>query len=84
MRRMFLTGCLLAAGILPGAADAASQYGTYSEYPAPEAYPFRHSTLAPQLVTIPPYDQPFRVRVYTTPPRQPFYNVPPYAVITPY
>ena len=57
----------------------------YTEYPAPTPYyPFQRSFLTGQLVAIPPYNRPFVVRVYTTPPQQPYYNVPPYAVIAPY
>ena len=59
--------------------------GEYYEHPAPiPNYPFQRSYLIGQLVTIPPYRRPFVVRVYTTPPQQPYYNVPPYAVIAPY
>ena len=57
----------------------------YIEFPAPTpGYPFRRSTLTGQAVIIPPYRRPFPIRVYTTPPRPPYYNVPPYAVISPY
>lgn len=58
---------------------------TYTEYPAPTPfYPFQRSYLRGDAVVIPPYRYPFPVRVYTTPPRSPYYNVPPYAVIAPY
>lgn len=57
----------------------------YPEYPAPTPlYPFQRSVLTGRAVFIPPYRRPFPVRVYTTPPRPPYYNVPPYAVIAPY
>ena len=55
------------------------------EYPAPTPfYPFQRSTLTRRIVTIPPYRYPFRVRLYSTPQQQRYYNVPPYPVITPY
>lgn len=57
----------------------------YPEYPAPTPfYPFQRSTLTGRAVIIPPYRRPFPVRIYTTPPKPPYYNVPPYAVIAPY
>ena len=57
----------------------------YEQYPAPSPfYPFRRSVLTSRLVTIPPYPDAFRVRVYNTPPRQPYYNVPPFPVVSPY
>lgn len=61
---------------------SASEYG---QYPAPTAfYPFQRSYLIGEAVFIPPYRRPFPIRVYTTPPQQPYYNVPPYAVVAPY
>ena len=79
---MKLTSLASAAFIALAGSAAAQGYG---EYPAPmPGYPFQRSTLTDRRVFIPPYRRPFRVRVYTTPPRQPFYNVPPYAVISPY
>jgi len=55
------------------------------EYPAPTPfYPFQRSMLTRRIVIVPPYRYPFRVRVYTTPQQQPYYNVPPYPVISPY
>ena len=55
------------------------------EYPAPTPfYPFQRSFVAPVPVVIPPYRHLFRVRVYSTPQEQPYYNVPPYPVLTPY
>lgn len=58
---------------------------SYLEYPAPTPYyPFQRSFLTGEAVAIPPYPYPFPVRVYTTPSQQPYYNVPPYAVIAPY
>ena len=57
----------------------------YPQYPAATpGYPFQRSFLTGQAVVIPPYERPFPVRVYTTPPTQPYYNVPPYAVVAPY
>lgn len=44
----------------------------------------KRSFLTGETVVIPPYDHLFRVRVFTTPQRDPYYNVPPYAVISPY
>ncbi len=78
--RTFLLGLALAAGCV---APAAAQQ--YLEYPAPTpGYPFPRSVPTGRAVVIPPYEKPFPVRVYSTPPRQPYYNVPPYAVISPY
>lgn len=69
----------LAACAVPATAD------DYKEYPAPTPfYPFQRSVLTGHAVVIPPYRRPFPIRVYTTPPQQPYYNVPPYAVISPY
>ena len=57
----------------------------YPDYPAPTpGYPFQRSFLTGQAVVIPPYRRPFPFRVYTTPPTQPYYNVPPYTVVAPY
>ena len=82
MKPMILAVSILAAmGVLLGQADAQ----TYPEYPAPTpGYPFQRSFLTGRAVIIPPYRYPFPVRVYTTPPTQPYYNVPPYAVVSPY
>ena len=55
-----------------------------TEYPAPTPYSFHRSVLTRRAVIIRPYCRPFPIRVYTTPQQQPFYNVPPYAVISPY
>ena len=73
----------VSAALLASAAPVAAQ--EYGEYPAPTpGYPFQRSTLTDKKVFVPPYRRPFRVRVYTAPPLQPYYNVPPYAVISPY
>ena len=57
----------------------------YTTYPAPTpGYPFQRSFLTGRAIVIPPYDRLFPVRVYTTPPMPPYYNVPPYAVAAPY
>lgn len=78
--RKVLLGMMLASGCI---APAFAQ--NYIEYPAPTpGYPFQRSVLTGRAVVIPPYDRPFPVRVYHTPPRPPYYNVPPYAVVTPY
>ncbi len=82
MKRMLLavSFCATLAGLI---AQAAAQQ--YPNYPAPTPdYPFQRSFLTGQVVVVPPYRQPFPVRVYTTPPTQPYYNVPPYAVVAPY
>lgn len=69
--------------ILTSAVPAYAQQ--YLEYPAPTpGYPFQRSTLTDRAVVIPPYDRPFPVRIYTTPPKPPYYNVPPYGVVAPY
>ncbi len=74
----------LLATILLGVAAPPALANEYGDFPAPVPYPFQRSTLTGQAIAISPYDQPFGVRVYTTPQHQPFYNVPPYAVIVPY
>jgi hypothetical protein len=56
----------------------------YGQYPAPLPYARApRSFLTGQYVVVPPYG-PLPVRVYTTPPNGPFYNVPPYRVIAPF
>jgi hypothetical protein len=56
----------------------------YGQYPAPVPFaPLPQSTLTRDLVIVPPYG-PLPIRVYTTPPNGPFYNVPPYRVLAPY
>ncbi len=82
MKRMVLVVSLCAAvGVQVGQALAQD----YPGYPAPTpGYPFQRSFLTGRAVLIPPYRHPFPVRVYTTPPTQPYYNVPPYAVVAPY
>ena len=80
---MMRTSLLAMALTVSCAAQAAAQQ--YLEIPAPTpGYPFQRSVLTGRAVVIPPYDRPFPVRVYTTPPRSPYYNVPPYAVVSPY
>ena len=55
------------------------------EFPAPTPYyPFQRSVLTKRKVHVLPYARPFRVRIYTTPQQPPYYNVPPYRVISPY
>ena len=55
------------------------------EFPAPTpGYPFQRDVLTRRRIYIPPYARPFRVRVYSTPQQPPYYNVPPYRVISPY
>ena len=79
MRTSLLGLALMAGCVAPATAQ------DYLEYPAPTpGYPFQRSVLTGRAVVIPPYERPFPVRVYTTPPRQPYYNVPPYAVVSPY
>lgn len=79
MMRSFLASM----AVIVCAAPACGQ--DYPEYPAPTPlYPFQRSTLTGRAVVIPPYRRPFPIRVYTTPPRPPYYNVPPYAVVAPY
>ena len=56
----------------------------YTQFPAPYPYPFQRSYASGRFVVVPPYRRPFVVRTYTTPPQQPYYNVPPYSVIAPY
>ena len=82
MMRMVLAASLSALVCAPFGAARSQEY---SEYPAPTpGYPFQRSFLTGRAVVIPPYRRPFPVRVYTTPPTQPYYNVPPYAVASPY
>lgn len=79
MKILLLAGTILIGGI----ASAAAQQ--YLEYPAPTPfYPFQRSVLTNRAVVIPPYERPFPIRVYSTPPHSPYYNVPPYAVVAPY
>lgn len=54
------------------------------EYPAYVPYPFHRSHKTRRIVRIIPYDQPFHVRVFTTPQQPPYYNVPAYRVISPF
>ena len=77
-RMIVLLGAALAATTAPALAE------NYISYPAPVPLPLPHSVPTGPLVAIPPYDHPFVVRTYTTPPEQPFYNAPPYAVVAPY
>ncbi len=59
--------------------------GDYSQYPSmPPIYRFERSIPTGRAVAIPPYRRAFPIRVYAVPPQPPFYNVPPYAVISPY
>ena len=69
---------MLAATAMPVWAEG------YIAFPAPVPLPLPHSQATGPLVAIPPYRHAFVVRTYTTPPQQPYYNVPPYAVIAPY
>ena len=74
-----------AAAIMTVGAALPAFASDYPDYPAPiPHYPFRRSYRTGQFVAIPPYRIPFVVRVYTTPPQPPYYNVPPYAVAAPY
>ena len=75
---------LLLVGLLSGATGSAALASPYGQYPAPVDYPLQRSMLTPRRVVIMPYVEPFRVRVYTTPPTPPYYDVPPYAVAAPY
>ena len=80
---MIKTLCLTALACATLAAPAFA--GADLEYPvARPNYPFQRSYLTRRLVVIPPYRHLFLVRIFTTPQREPYYNVPPYAVITPY
>ncbi len=76
------TFCL---GLLACAAAFTPALAENIEYPAPTPhYPFQRSFRTRRIVVIPPYRHLFRVRVYSTPQQQPYYNVPPYPVISPY
>ncbi len=80
MMKRWILGASVCAAM---AGQAAAQ--DYPQVPAPAlGYPFQQSFLTGQAVVIPPYRRLFPVRVYTTPPTQPYYNVPPYPVIAPY
>ena len=77
------TSLLILALVIGGFAPARAQQ--YLMYPAPTpGYPFQRSVPTGRALVIPPYDRPFTVRVYSTPPQQPYYSVPPYAVVAPY
>ena len=69
---------LTALAAIPAAAE------TYIEFPAPTPYPFQRSYRTGRLYVIPPYRHLFVQRVFTTPPEQPLYNVPPYSVVAPF
>ena len=57
----------------------------YIEFPVePWAQSIKRSDLTHRAVVLPYYRHVFQVRVYTTPPQPPYYNVPPYEVLTPY
>lgn len=74
---------LASAGLLSPGLTASAWADDYIEYPADlHGYPFQRSYLTGRAICIPPYRRPFPVRIYTTPPQPPYYNAPPYAVIT--
>jgi hypothetical protein len=74
--------CALLA--IPAVAPSASADENI-EYPATRPnYPFQRSRLTGRAVVIPPYRHVFPIRVFSTPQQPPYYNVPPYAVISPY
>ncbi len=75
---IFVAATMSALAVVPSVAQ------DYSDYPAPTRYPFQRSYRTGEVILIPPYRHPFVERVYTTPPRQPLYNVPPYSVVAPY
>ena len=77
------TAALFAAA-MSALAVVSARAQDYLEYPAPTFYPFQRSYRTGRVVVIPPYRHLFVERVYTTPPEQPIYNVPPYAVVAPY
>lgn len=73
------------AGAICTACAGSAAAEQYLEYPGPTPfYPFQRSTLTGAAVFIPPYHRPFPIRFYTTPQQQPYSNVPPYSVISPY
>jgi hypothetical protein len=71
--------------LLAGSAFAtAAAAQDYAQYPAPSLQdPLPQSYLTGAYAIVPPYG-PLPIRVYTTPPNGPYYNVPPYRVIAPY
>ncbi len=75
----------LAAALFAVTALAAPlQAADRGQLPAPTPYTtFPHSFRTAEFVHVPPYGL-LPVRVYTTPPLGPFYNVPPYKVVAPY
>ena len=84
MRTVAFGLALIVAGVVVASVVPACAQ-QYLEYPVPTpGYPFQRSVLTGRAVIIPPYDRPFPVRAYTTPPKPPYYNVPPYAVVVPY
>jgi hypothetical protein len=55
------------------------------EYPSVRPnHPFQRSFRTGRFVLIPPYRHAFPIRVFSTPQQPPYYNVPPYEVISPY
>ena len=77
-----LTGLAVLMMMASAAITAAAE--TYLEFPAPTPYPFQRSYLTGRVYVIPPYRHLFVQRVFTTPPEQPLYNVPPYSVVAPF
>lgn len=85
MKRMLLSVALGVAVSIAPLAIGQAMASDYNEYPAPApGYPFQRSVLSGRAVVIPPYRHVFPIRIYATPQQQPYYNVPPYAVISPY
>lgn len=76
-----MSGALLALAIAPMTAQAQN----YTQFPSPVLNQnVQHSWLTGRTICIPPYERPFPVRVYSTPQMPPYYNVPPYWVVSPY
>ena len=74
----------LCLGLVTVCALAAPALAESIEYPAYVPYPFQRAHRTRHLVRLVPYERPFLVRSFTTPQQPPYYNVPPYKVISPY
>ena len=75
---------LCAAALIAATCCGTAQAGGYGEYIAPvPGRLFPHGRLTGAYAFVPPYG-PLPIRVYDTPQQGPYYNVPPYPVVTPY
>jgi hypothetical protein len=71
-----------AATVILSIAPACAQDTAFA--PAAPFYAFQRSVPAGPPFVIPPYRHLFQARVFSTRQHDPIYNVPPYAVVTPF